>query len=32
MAGIMENTMKEYLPRVGHVPVDVKISKYWSDE
>ncbi len=31
MAGIMEDVMREYLPRVGNVPVDVKISKYWSD-
>jgi DNA polymerase-1 len=32
MAGIMEDVMQRYLPRVGNVPVDVKISKYWSDE
>ncbi len=32
MAGIMGGVMKRYLPRVGNVPVDVKISKYWSDE
>ncbi len=32
MASIMESVMQEYLPRVGNAPVDVKISKYWSDE
>ena len=32
MADIMESVMREYLPRVGNAPVDVKISKYWSDE
>ena len=32
MAGIMEDVMQRYLPRVGNAPVDVKISKYWSDE
>ena len=32
MASIMEDVMREYLPRVGNAPVDVKISKYWSDE
>lgn len=32
MAGVMEGVMREYLPRVGNVPVDVKISRYWSDE
>ncbi len=31
MASIMENTMQEYLPRVGSAPVDVKISKYWKE-
>jgi DNA polymerase I-like protein with 3'-5' exonuclease and polymerase domains len=32
MASIMESVMREYLPRVGNASVDVKISKYWSDE
>ncbi len=31
MAGIMESVMRQYLPRVGNAPVDVKISRYWSD-
>ena len=30
MAGIMGDVMKEYLPRVGNAPVDVKISRYWE--
>jgi len=30
MASIMEECMKEYLPRVGNAPVEVKISKYWE--
>ncbi len=31
MASIMQSVMREYLPRVGNAPVDVKIGKYWSD-
>ena len=31
MGSIMEETMQEYLPRVGNAPVDVKISKYWKE-
>ena len=31
MATIMENTMQEYLPRVGNAPVKVTISKYWKE-
>lgn len=31
MGSIMEEVMREYLPRVGNAPVDVKISKYWQD-
>ena len=30
MGSIMEECMKEYLPRVGHAPVEVTISKYWD--
>lgn len=30
MSSIMEDTMRTYLPRVGNVPVDVTISKYWK--
>ena len=32
MADTMGDVMQRYLPRVGNVPVEVKISKYWSDE
>ena len=32
MGSIMEDVMKEYLPRVGNARVDVKISKYWSGD
>lgn len=32
MASIMEDVMQRYLPRVGNAPVEVKISRYWSDE
>ena len=32
MSSIMESVMREYLPRVGNAPVDVKISKHWSGE
>ena len=32
MSSTMEATMKEYLPRVGNAPVEVKIGRYWSDE
>ena len=28
---IMESTAKEYLPRIGAAPVEVKCSKYWED-
>jgi len=31
MASAMESVMREYLPRVGNVPVEVKISRYWGD-
>ena len=31
MAGIMEDVMREYLPRVGNAPVKVTISKYWGE-
>ena len=31
MSSIMEGVMREYLPRVGDAPVEVKISKHWSD-
>ena len=31
MSSIMESVMREYLPRVGNAPVDVKISKYWEE-
>ncbi|KKL55773.1 hypothetical protein LCGC14_2252080, partial [marine sediment metagenome] len=30
MSGTMESVMREYLPRVGNAPVDVKISRYWE--
>ncbi|KKL46051.1 hypothetical protein LCGC14_2349520, partial [marine sediment metagenome] len=30
MSGIMGSVMREYLPRVGNAPVDVKISHYWE--
>jgi hypothetical protein len=31
MGGIMEDVMREYLPRVGNAPVKVTISKYWGE-
>ncbi|KKL05282.1 hypothetical protein LCGC14_2607600, partial [marine sediment metagenome] len=30
MADMMGDVMRKYLPRVGNVPVDVKISRYWE--
>ena len=30
MATIMEDTMRDYLPRVGNAKVDVTIQKYWE--
>lgn len=30
MASIMEDTMRDYLPRVGNAKVDVTIGKYWE--
>jgi hypothetical protein len=30
MSSIMEDTMRDYLPRVGNAPVEVTINRYWE--